>query len=55
MKKEKYTLTIKPAIKPAIRHKIEDVLQKEGFHVHGGGQMIDGSESDISMSKVVKD
>ena len=47
----KFRLEIKPAIEPATRHKIEDVLKKEGFSIIGGGQMVDGSASDISFEK----
>ena len=46
----KYFLEIKPALKPEDRHKIEDVLKRSGYNVHGGGQMVDGSSSDISFS-----
>jgi hypothetical protein len=51
MEKQNYILTIKPGIEPAERHKIEDALKKLGYSVHGGGQMVDMSESDISFSK----
>ena len=47
----KFFLEIKPAIKPEDRHKIEDALKTAGYDVHGGGQMIDGSSSDVSFSK----
>jgi len=43
-----YRLFIEPGIPPEHRHKIEDVLKKLGYHIVGGGQMLDGSESDIS-------
>ena len=49
--KKSYILTIKPALKPEERHKIEDVLKKLGYSVWGGGQNIDGSECDISFDK----
>ena len=35
-------------VTPAIRHKIEEVLEKEGYEVKGGGTM---SECDISFEK----
>ena len=44
----KYKLEIIPAVEPAVRHRIEDVLGESGFDVIGGGQMMDGSASDIS-------
>ncbi len=46
--KIKYMLVIKPAIPPHARHRIGDSLSIEGYNVIGGGQMVDGSESDIS-------
>ena len=48
---EDYRLTIKPALKPGERHKIEDVLKKLGYEVHGGGTYTDMSECDVSFSK----
>lgn len=44
----KYKMKIIPAINAEERHLIEDYLEKIGFIVHGGGQMIDGSECDIT-------
>ena len=46
----KYRLEIKPAILPASRHMIEDVLKSVGYEVHGGGTDIDLSSCDISFS-----
>lgn len=50
MGKETFVLTIKPAVPPEIRHKIEDVLSKLDYDVHGGGQHTDGTASDITFS-----
>ena len=47
----KHVLTVTPAIPPKIRHKIEEVLEKEGYEVMGGGTMADASECDISFEK----
>jgi len=44
----KYTLKIKPAILLEIRHKIQDLLEKEGFQVCGGGTHTDMSACDIT-------
>ena len=46
-----YKLTIKPAIKPEDRHKIEKALKKMGYDVYSGGQYVDGSASDISFDE----
>ena len=51
----KHILTIKPAIPPGDRHKIEKVLKEMGYDWHGGGQMTDGSESDISFDSKLSD
>lgn len=51
----KHILTIKPAIPPEDRHKIEKVLKEMGYDWHGGGQMMDGSESDISFDSKDED
>ncbi len=54
MKKEvskTYKMVIRPALQPAERHKIEDVLKKMGYVVHGGGTDTDMSQCDISFSK----
>lgn len=48
---QKYNLTIKPAIPPKDRHKLEDALKKLGYNVWGGGQMVDDSECDVSFDK----
>ena len=44
----RYRLVITPAIAPKERHKIEDTIEELGYHVTGGGQCMDGSESDVS-------
>ena len=46
-----YILTIKPAIEPKERHKIEDSIKKLGYKVLGGGTHINMSECDISFKK----
>ena len=43
-----HRLTITPGIPPGHRHGIEDVLKTFGYFIVGGGQMINGAESDIS-------
>ena len=43
-----HRLTITPGIPPGHRHGIEDVLKTLGYFIVGGGQMINGAESDIS-------
>jgi len=48
----KYLMEIKPAIKAEDRHKIEDFLNEIGYQVAGGGQMLDGSSSDISFDRL---
>ena len=48
---QKYILTIKPAIPPKDRHKLEDALRKLGYSVWGGGQTMDSSKCDISFDK----
>ena len=45
---EKYLMKIRPALKVTERHRLEDCLKKLGYHVSGGGQMVDGSVCDIS-------
>ena len=47
----KFKLEIKPAIIPEERHKIQAVLEKLGYDVHGGGTDTDMSSCDISFSK----
>jgi len=49
--KQVYVLTIKPAIKPGERHKIEVILKILKYKILGGGQMVDGAECDISFQK----
>lgn len=51
IEKIKYTLKISPAIPPQDRHKIENVLEKIGYHVWGGGTNTDDSECDITFDK----
>ena len=46
----RHSLTIKPAIPPEQRHEIEDVLEKMGYHVIGGGSHTDMSKCDISFN-----
>jgi hypothetical protein len=43
-----YRLEIKPSVKLTVRHKIEDLLKAEGYHVIGGGTDLLLSASDIS-------
>jgi hypothetical protein len=50
-KTQDYRLKVKPALEPKERHKIEDVLKKLGYKVHGGGTATDLSECDVSFSK----
>ena len=50
----KFLLEIKPAIPSKDRHVIEDALKKLGYHMSGGGQMVDKSSSDISFSSPEK-
>lgn len=51
MKKEKkkqvYNLTIKPALEPKERHKIEHYLEELGYQWIGGGTDTDMSQCDI--------
>ena len=47
----KHTLKIEPAITPRARHKIQDALKESGYEIIGGGQMTDGSFSDISFER----
>jgi hypothetical protein len=51
MNETHYTLEILPAVQPTVRHKIEDLLKKEGFEIIGGGQNTDMSGTDISFEK----
>jgi hypothetical protein len=44
----KHRLIITPAVRVTTRHKIEDALKDDGYHVSGGGTHTDGSKSDIS-------
>jgi hypothetical protein len=46
-----FILEIKPALKPAERHLIQDALTGLGYNVIGGGTHTDGSCCDISFSK----
>lgn len=47
----KHTLTIKPAVPASERHQIEDLLERLGYEIVGGGTDVDGSESDISFER----
>jgi len=47
----KHELIIKPGIPIEDRQKLEIFLQFLGYNTSGGGQMLDGSESDISFEK----
>ena len=44
----RHTVSIKPAIPPEERHKVEHTLTALGYRVTGGGTCSDMSESDIS-------
>ena len=44
----KYTLTIKPALLPDERHKVEKVLEDMGYSVWAGGTHADMSACDIA-------
>ena len=47
----KHILTIEPAIDVELRHKIQDLLRKEGYDVSGGGTtLVEPTASDISFS-----
>ncbi len=48
MANKSYLLTIKPAIEPGERHKIQDALKKLGYDVSGGGTDEDQSQCDIT-------
>ena len=54
LKNQVFKLTIKPALRPAERHKIEDVLKKLGYNVYGGGTRADLLECDVSFEKMTK-
>ena len=49
--KQYYSLTIKPAISPKERHKIEVVIEEMGYNFIGGGTNTDMSECDISFQR----
>jgi len=51
--RKSHLLTIKPAIEPEKRHKVEEAMKKLGYIICGGGQMVDGSECDISFDERV--
>lgn len=44
----KHKLVITPAIPPAERHEIEDILEGMGYNVWAGGTHADMSECDIA-------
>jgi hypothetical protein len=46
----KYKLTVKPAIPGLVSHKIQEILENNGYDVHGGGTYTDLSECDITFS-----
>ena len=46
----KHILIIEPAIPPAERYKIQDVLEDLGYEIYGGGTCMDMSSCDISFS-----
>lgn len=48
---KRYILTIKPALEPKERHKIQDTLTELGYKVSGGGTCTDLTECDISFEK----
>ena len=50
-KEEKFNLVIKPSVPIELRHKISELIEKEGCEVHGSGQFTDKSSCDISFSK----
>jgi len=47
----KHILTIKPAISPKMRHRIQDILEEAGCEIIGGGTHTDGSSCDISFER----
>lgn len=49
-----YILTIKPALEPAERHKIEKVLEKLKYNITGSGSHINMSQCDISFERRLK-
>ena len=48
MANKSYLLTIKPAVEPRERHKIQDALKKLGYDVSGGGTDEDRTGCSIS-------
>ena len=52
---EKFHLEITPSIDRMVRHKIEDLLEEEGFEILGGGQTVaadaPGGRSDVSFER----
>jgi hypothetical protein len=44
-------LVITPGINPKTRHRIENVLEEDGYKVIGGGQFVNLSRSDISFER----
>jgi hypothetical protein len=46
-----FKLTIKPAIHPEERHKLQDVIKKLGYKIIGGGTHTDFSACDFSFEK----
>jgi len=48
---KKYLLTIKPALDPEKRHKIQDALKKLGYDVRGGGTDEDRTRCSVSFNE----
>lgn len=44
-----YNLSIRPGVSVEDRHFLEDEISALGIEVYGGGSMVDGSESDITI------
>ena len=51
---KKWILTIRPALQPKDRHVIQNTLEKMGYNVTGGGTHTDGSQCDISFTKILQ-
>jgi len=49
--KQRYSLVIRPAIRPVERHMVEDALKDLGYKISGGGTATNMSECDISFEK----
>ena len=44
-----YNLSIRPGVAPEDRHFLEDEISRLDIEVLGGGSMLDGSESDMTI------